>query len=279
MNSSRKLQIAVVSGAMLLFIALLFADTTPPPKTKELATVQAANKVDIETVINSEKQSLGKTILDQASVLELKISNLQGKAKQELFDSLILLYDNHVKPAIAAYYTEAKNAVDPSPEGWAKTGNRYYHAVGFVKPENRSALYSQAMFAYEKALALQPGNLEIKTALAACYVEGSAEPMKGITMLREVIAVDSNNVKALLNLGMFAIKSGQTEKAIERFQKIISVDTTFIEAYLYLADCYERINNIEAAIQNLNNYQQRVDDVAIKTEVKSYINKLSQRKS
>jgi tetratricopeptide (TPR) repeat protein len=280
MTNTRKLQLALIGGSMLLFVALLFADTTPRALKKEAAeAARPAASMDIDTYINEEKSGLDQNITEKAASIEEKINASEGAGKSAWYDSIIALYDGHVKPAIAAYYTEQKNNIAPSFDGWIKTGSRYYRAVGFVNPEIQPTLYSKAIHAYEKAVALQPGNLEAKTSLAVCYVEGSSNPMQGITMLREVLTVDSNNVNALLSLGMFAVKSGQHEKAIERFTKIIAIDTTYIEAYLYLADSYEKLKNTPAAIESLKKYEQKVDDVSIKAEVRNYINKLSQRGS
>jgi cytochrome c-type biogenesis protein CcmH/NrfG len=38
--------------------------------------------------------------------------------------------------------------------------------------------------------------------------------MQGIALLLEVVAKDPNNFSANLNLGMFAMKSGQYDKAV-----------------------------------------------------------------
>ena len=49
----------------------------------------------------------------------------------------------------------------------------------------------------------------------------SAEnPMQGITMLREVLAVDPKNELALLNMGMLSIQSGQYDRAVEPLARI-----------------------------------------------------------
>jgi cytochrome c-type biogenesis protein CcmH/NrfG len=42
--------------------------------------------------------------------------------------------------------------------------------------------------------------------------------MQGITLLLEVVKQDPNNHAANLNLGMFAMKSGQYDKAVIRFK-------------------------------------------------------------
>ena len=42
--------------------------------------------------------------------------------------------------------------------------------------------------------------------------------MQGIMLLLDVVKQDPNNRNANLNLGMFAMKSGQYEKAVNRFK-------------------------------------------------------------
>ncbi|MBC7863492.1 MAG: T9SS type A sorting domain-containing protein, partial [Bacteroidia bacterium] len=89
-------------------------------------------------------------------------------------------------PAIAAYYMEQAAIVSPSEKNWNEAGNRYYAATRFAKETEQHLLFEKAMECFEKVLELNSGNTEAKINLGACYVEGSAEPMKGITMLKEV---------------------------------------------------------------------------------------------
>ena len=56
------------------------------------------------------------------------------------------------------------------------------------------------------------------------------EPMKGIMMLKDLIENEPKNVKAHLVLGMFSIQSGQFEKAIDRFEKVLAIDPNSAEA-------------------------------------------------
>jgi len=79
-----------------------------------------------------------------------------------------------------------------------------------------------------------PDNLFLKNRLAMTLV-ASENPMSGINMLREVIAQDPRNRQGLLNLGLLAIQSGQFERAKERFETLMSLDTTDQESKFYLA--------------------------------------------
>lgn len=67
---------------------------------------------------------------------------------------------------------------------------------------------------------------EIETALAN-YKKGLADGdmnfamTQGIFKLRDVLKQDPDNVRALYHMGLLSIESGQFDKAIERFEKLI----------------------------------------------------------
>ena len=72
----------------------------------------------------------------------------------------------------------------------------------------------------------------------------------------------------------FSEKSGQWDKAIARFEKVLKIQPDFIEAYLHLADAYQQKGDQQKAIESLEKYVKLVDDITIKSEVQEYINKL-----
>ena len=65
---------------------------------------------------------------------------------------------------------------------------------------------------------------DTKIQLAIEKVKGQ-NPMEGIMMLKEIVDQDPENVEALFYLGMFSMESGQFEKAVVRFQSILSIDS------------------------------------------------------
>jgi Tfp pilus assembly protein PilF len=110
--------------------------------------------------------------------------------------------------------------------------------------------------------------------LAACFVEDGRDPMKGIGLLREVEKNDSNNIKLQLTFAFFSVKSQQWDKAINRFNKVLSIDPMYIEAYLHLADIYEQQGDTNKTIEMLTKYANLTDDVMAKKEVLKYIEQL-----
>jgi cytochrome c-type biogenesis protein CcmH/NrfG len=130
------------------------------------------------------------------------------------------------------------------------------------------------MRCFSKGLKLKPNDVDARIMLASCFVEGSQDPMQGITMLREVEKTDSNNVKLQLSFAFFSVKSGQLDKAIARFNKVLKVDSNYIEAYLHLADAYERQGKIPETISALEKYSEKTTDVTAKVEIEKYIQQL-----
>jgi len=121
---------------------------------------------------------------------------------------------------------------------------------------------------------IDTSDVDGKINLAEWLVDSSAQPMKGIMMLREVLAKDENNIKALLSLGRFAVKSGQYDKAIERFEKVLTLNSDYDEAYLYLGDVYESKGDKENAIKYYQKYKSATNNPSAAAEIDKYINQL-----
>ena len=68
--------------------------------------------------------------------------------------------------------------------------------------------------------------------LGACYMFGniSDNPMEGIGPIREVVQRDPDNLYAQMILGLGGMKSGQFDKAIERFKIVVDKQPDNLEA-------------------------------------------------
>ena len=148
----------------------------------------------------------------------------------------------------------------------------------YFKAFERSQNQDQAKENAEKSKAIieqlldkDPSDLRLKNKLAMTLVV-SDNPMTGINMLREILAVDENNRQAILNLGLLAIQSGQFERAKERFEKLVSLDTGDSEARLYLAVSMIETGQREEADQLLKEILSSQDSIpAIKAMANEYL--------
>lgn len=89
----------------------------------------------------------------------------------------------------------------------------------------------------ESLLEAKPNDLSLKNKLAMTLVT-TENPMSGIQVLREIVADDPNNREALINLGLLSIQSGQFQRAVERFENLVSLNSSDFEAKLYLGVSY-----------------------------------------
>ena len=271
-----KTQIVVLSGAVLILVLLYFAPKINPSaesQQKDNDTTVAEDH-SFESHITDFKKDLEPDQLDLIVSVEQALAQSEQNEHVILFDSLINLWDINKKPVAAAIYAVQKAEISPSAGHWFEAAERFFYVSRIVEKHMAQHAYEQAIRGYEEVLKTEPVNLDAKINLAVCYVESSREPMKGINLLREVLLTDSLNAKAHLNLGYFSLKSGQYDKAIARFEKVIQIDPTYVDAFLYLGDVYETRGNKKKAIEYYEQYRTKVNNPVLSQEIGNYIEML-----
>ena len=274
--SVKHTKIILIAGAVLLSVLLFIA-----PKTKAYSNSETEKGSKPNSALSSQNANL-------SVYLNLAVKNLSPQngslaeqfLKKNEFDSLILFWDKQRRPDLAAHYAEEKSKSINTSENWMRAGDRYYYATQFTQDQSEvPLLFDCARRCYSTVLKTDKENTEAKIMLASCYVEGSSDPMKGISLLKEVEQTDSNNIKLQLSFAFFSVKSGQLDKAIKRFEKVLRTDSNYIEAYLHLADIYEQQGKTELTIQALENYGSRTTDPTSKTEISRYIEQLKKNQA
>ncbi len=268
--SAKVSRIVLVLGAVLLTVLLYFL----PKVSKENKFANAANTaakkaVNLNANLNLYESMASKNLSPELMSLYTKYQSANA------FDSLVTFWDKLKRPELAAHFFEKKAVAENTAETWFKAGNRYYYSNEFVKDNTQSPLlYGSAMRCYTNGLKLEPNNIDGRIMLASCYVEASDNPMDGVSRLKEIEKTDSNNVKLQLTFAFLSIKSGQLDKAIARFNKVVAIDSNYIEAYLHLADAYEQLGNKEKTVEVLTKYANKTTDVTAQIEIKKYIEQL-----
>ena len=180
---------------------------------------------------------------------------------------------------VASYYYKQIAETDSSSKNWETAANKMGLAFRIADDSTmRVFLLENAIASYQTALAFDTSNLELKTNLAACYLEGypnePAQIMQGVFMLRDITEVDSVNVPANFMLGRMAIVSGQFDKAIQRFERVVREEPTNAEAYYLLADSYLAVGQKEKAIEALKKCKKLIKNPTFADEIDKYINKI-----
>ena len=271
--SVKHTKIVLVFSALVLFVLLFIAPKVAPKHSDEdghdhLNSATALSDANLEVYLNLALKNLDSP---------KKKQNEQLLVSKQL-DSIIVFWDKLKRPDLAAYYAEELAKEKNKSANWFKAGNRYYYAIQFVQDKTAiPVLYQSATRCFTKGLTLEPSNTDAKIMLASCYVEGSENPMEGIKRLKQIEKTDSNNVKLQLTFAFFSVKSGQLDKAIDRFNHVIKIDSNYIEAYLHLADAYEQQGNNLKTIEMLENYSAKTTDITARLEINKYINQLKNK--
>jgi tetratricopeptide (TPR) repeat protein len=94
-----------------------------------------------------------------------------------------------------------------------------------------------------------PVNADSLELIQAIQLVQGTDPMKGIGMLRQLVEKDSTNLEAQYQLGLFSIQSGQMDKAVNRFETILRMDSTYTPAMMELAGLRMQEGNNAAALK------------------------------
>lgn len=253
---SRK-QIVVVGSVVVLMGFMLSLDIqglVKPKEGPEVSRAAASSEAPVKAVSMDEvsvaaKKSLNASLSKQLSDLEAVLKSASESEKLSIQKELAKQWDDVNQSAPAAFYYELIAEKESSYASWLKAGDRFTDAYQqSIDTLIQPALVQKAINSYQQADKLRPNTLEVKTGLGIAYVTGSpTNPMQGIQLLLEVVKQDPKNLKANLNLGLFSMKSGQFDKAVERFKTVIAQEPS-AEAWFYLASSYENMGKKNEAI-------------------------------
>jgi tetratricopeptide (TPR) repeat protein len=220
------------------------------------------------------KPNIDATIAQEISALEAKLKTAGEADKVTLQKQIAKAWDSVTQPAPAAFYYLDIAHKSNDMADWVNAGNRFNTAYKLSSDTAAQGTFvANAVEAFNHATKLQPASLEAKTGLGVAYVNGGAMPMQGIALLLEVVKQDPKNHDALLNLGMFAMKSGQYEKAVDRFKTLIAQKEE-IEPYFYLAESYKQLGKKQEAIAAYEKCKGLMGDPVAGQRIDEYIKEL-----
>jgi len=248
------------------------------PKTESKKQVieqmpSMASAFDIVSHINDAKAEMNEAQLSKISEWETKAADTTKR--KVAFLNLAEIWASSKHATIAAYYSAQLAGLLHTDSTWVAAGDDAMLALKHAQiPIEKQYNAQQAEMLYNKAMAMNPNNLQTKIKLASSYVESGNSPMKGIQMLLAEAEKDPNNAQINLALGQFSIMSGQLDKAIARFDKVLSADKTNVEAMYLKAETLRMMGKKQEAIRLLEDCLSIVKIPELKQEIEAYISKI-----
>ncbi len=276
----QKHRIALILISLVLIVVLYFLPRVVIDNEQDQDIGNTSNlEVKEQEGVDTDILDLHSTeITDQDNA---KINNLMAKMNNEGYDHLILadslsrIYLGYNQFDSAAKYFEIIAEINPGPKEFEKAGNAYYDALGFAMEKEAANTYSEkARYYYELLLKDDPSRLDIKNKLAMTYIS-SANPMQGITLLREILEADPENENGLFNMGILAIQSGQYERASERFKNLVSLYPQNLQGQFYLGLCYFELGKKDNARRQFELVKSMEDDPAVLATIDGYLKELN----
>ena len=134
----------------------------------------------------------------------------------------------------------------------------------------------QAKDLFERSLRINDKNDSTIVGLGACYIFGNIaeNPMEGILKVRQVVEKDSTNVYAQMVLGQGSLLSGQYDRAIDRFEKVLALQPANLEAILLMAEVFERKEDKVNAINWYSKALPLAPNPAMRSALEKRINEL-----
>ena len=252
----KKPQAFVVIIALLLLGSLYFLAPRSSKDQKAIANNSTENQsVTNQSIIESAKTNL--TAEQKISLLSIENQLTRSKNASDSLNYTIKLAkfwaDSANRLAPYLYYTYSAALLENSEKSLTFAAQQIINNL--ITPDAPPALQpwmaGNAKVLLEKALEMNPNNDSATINLGACYLFGniSDNPMQGILKVKQVVDKNPQNAYGQFILALGGKKSGQYDKAIERFLIVAQVDPSNLEAMVHLAECYELTNKKEEAIQ------------------------------
>lgn len=264
----KKQQLLLAGGGLVIFILLYFFSPTVSPgkhvhKEGEAPHGTVNQSIKFEDLLVKAKERITPEQVARLGALENSV--VRGDINEQKI---------HVYHQLARFWADSARIFEPY--AWytgeaAKLENSEksltFAAHLFLdnlmtegEPAMQNWLASQAKVLFDQALSINPANDSSKIGLGACYLFGniSDNPMQGILKIREVVEKDPGNVFGQMMLGLGSKKSGQYDKAIERFLNVLKVDPENLDAIFNLAESYDIHNEKANAIKWYEEAKKRV---------------------
>ena len=249
------LRALLIVCTLLLSAVLYFAPSQINPEGNKAAPASVVGETDstgfdADALLASAESALDSTAKTALDRLKKELKEGGNDADTAIMRNIGLLWDQSGIAAASAIWFERRAIAAPAEQTYLEAAYRYFDAFRMAGDTSlRSQLVAKAIGSYAKVLEFNPENLNAKTDLGACYADGTSEPMKGIMMLREVVEKDPNHEMAQYNLGMLSVKSGQLDKAIERFNKVLTINPERHEVHYYLGQVFLQKGDTADAIR------------------------------
>lgn len=271
----------LLAFGVALFIILWMAPSKPPATAaKPMQQAAPVENITLAQILTEVKKSIPPYQSAFLDAEQAKVTNSTTKADSLLYNRVLLQYckDSLRNFILGSYYLKNVALLENSEKNLTFAAQLILDSMMISgQPAIQNWLANSAKELFERSIQLNGSNDSSKVGLAACYIFGNVanNPMLGILPLKEIVQKNPDNVYAQMILGLGGRKSGQYDKAIERFNIILTKHPDNLEAIVNLAECYELKGDKPNAIKWYEMFKSKISNPAIISEVDNRIESLN----
>ncbi len=279
----KRQQFILVSAALVALVLLFFFGKTVLPKKTEsnqaASQTETPSKLEFNDILAKAKQKISSAQNERLTGLENSV--IRGDVKEQKIKVYYQLANFWKDSAHVfepyAYYTAEASKLENSEKTLTFAAQLFVdNLLTEANPVMQNWLASSAKDLLDKALQINPNNDSTKIGLGACMMLGNigGNPMEGILPVREIAEKNPDNLYAQLVLGLGGKKSGQYDKAIERFNIIVQKQSKNLDAIFQLAECYDLKGDKSNAIKWYSEAKKLINNEQIQRDIDKRINEL-----
>ncbi len=224
-----KEQAIYISGAILLLAVLFFGFDIHPSTHKALEKSRALNAqdYDIVTYQAEARKTLNKNDIEYLDMLDAQMQHAgSDSSKLDLQKQLSGYWFKVGNPVMAGLYARDIADQENTAASWSITGTTFASGLQQeLDDKQKRFVRDQAVDAFEKAISLEPSNVDHRVNQALCYIElpEEGQPMKGIQMLAGLANTYPEAPAPPYQLARLAVKTGQYERALTRIEQALKL--------------------------------------------------------
>ncbi len=277
---NKNLLILIGIGIALMVILCLMPSAPPATAVKPMQQEAGPEKITLNLILTEIKKTIPANQASFIDAEQAKVSKSTNKADSILHQKALLQYckDSLHSFLLGSYYLKNIALLENSEKNLTFAAQLILDSMMISnQPAVQNWLASSAKELFERSLQLNANKDSSKIGLAACYIFGGItdNPMLGILPLKEIVQKNPDNVYAQMMLGLGGRKSGQYDKAIERFNLIVSNHPDNLEAIINLAECFELKGDKSNAVKWYETFKSKITNQNIISEVNNRIEALN----
>jgi len=253
-----KIILSVTAVGLVISLFLLPRIVIKPQEEKQVETKTTKSDNHLHEMHLSNDDSI--------KVAQLHIALKNNPSNLDIIDSLGYFYGkNALFDSSITYYSMLANK-SATHKNSIKLADAYYAAFSVSEGTSKEEYSLKAQSHYKKIIDIDSSNLDIRAKYAMTLASGSS-PMQAVMALRKNLKKDSKHELTLFNLGLLSMQSGQYQKAVDRFETLVKINSNNAQAYYYLGLSLKQLGNKDAAKNMLKKAQEISNDPAINEAV------------